>query len=50
MNKVVQSLNRKATGHGLMLTYSGRDGGIREDSMKPFCNLWEFVLKADATF
>ena len=36
---VAKSMNRKATGYGLLLSTVARDGGMREDSMKIFCNL-----------
>ena len=36
---VAKTINRKATGYGLLLTTVARDGGMREDSMKLLCNL-----------
>ena len=32
-------LNRKATGYALLLTTCGRDGGLREDTLKLFCSM-----------
>ena len=36
---IAKTINRKATGYGLLLTTVARDGGMREDSMKLLCNL-----------
>ena len=36
---IAKSVNRKASGYGLLLTTVARDGGLREDSMKVFCIL-----------
>ena len=36
---IAKTVNRKASGYGLLLTAVARDGGLREDSIKLFCNL-----------
>ena len=36
---IAKSVNRKASGYGLLLTAVARDGGMREDSIKLLCNL-----------
>ena len=36
---IAKTINRKASGYGLLLTAIARDGGLREDSLKLLCNL-----------
>ena len=36
---VAKCVNRKSSGYGLLMTTVARDGGMREDSIKLFCNL-----------
>ena len=39
ISTIAKTINRKATAYALLLTTVARDGGMREDSMKIFCNL-----------
>ena len=36
---ISKTINRKASGYGLLMTAVARDGGMREDSMKLLSNL-----------
>ena len=39
ISTAAKCVNRKASGYGLLLTTVARDGGMREDSLRIFCNL-----------